>query len=81
MKKVKKVCSNNLTPEGIVKENDPYLYSDKIKAYLIKGARPLSSQRLMGLQSDGNAVRFTREGIPNPELGWGALCLKNSLPV
>lgn len=66
---------------GIVKENDPYLYSDKIKAYLIKGARPLSSQRLMGLQSDGNAVRFTREGIPNPELGWGTLCLKNSLPV
>lgn len=49
---------------GIVKENDPYLYGEKIKAYLIRGAR-----HLPGL------VEY-----PNPQLGWGALCVKNSFP-
>lgn len=28
---------------GIVQGNDPYLYGEKVKAYLIRGARPLSS--------------------------------------
>lgn len=27
-KKVKKVCSNNLTAEGIVRQNDPFLWGD-----------------------------------------------------
>ena len=49
---------------GIVMGNDPYLYGDKIKAYLIKGAR-----RLPGFTS-----------WPNRAAGWGALCLRNSLP-
>ena len=26
---------------GIVRKNDPYLYGDKLKAYLLAGARPL----------------------------------------
>ena len=38
---MKKVCSNNLTPEGIVNGNDPFLYGEKIKAYLIRGAKPI----------------------------------------
>lgn len=50
---------------GIVRGNDPYLYGEKVKAYLIKGAKPLPA--------------FTT--YPNPYIGWGALCLRNSLPV
>jgi minor extracellular serine protease Vpr len=50
---------------GIVRNNDPYLYGEKIKAYLINGARHLPG--------------FAE--YPNPEVGWGALCLRNSLPM
>ena len=49
---------------GIVNGNDSYLYGEKVKAYFIKGAR-----RLRGY-----------EEWPNPQLGWGALCLEESLP-
>ena len=49
---------------GIAAENDPYLYGEKVKAYLIKGAR-----RLPG---------FTQ--WPNPQLGWGTLCVRESFP-
>ena len=49
---------------GIVKRNDPYLYGEKLKAYLQKGARPLS-----GYQS-----------IPNPYVGYGALCVSDAIP-
>lgn len=50
---------------GIVRGNDPYLYGEKMKAYLIKGARHLPA--------------FTE--YPNPQLGWGVLCARDSLPV
>ena len=50
---------------GIVEGNDPYLYGEKIKAYLINGARKLPIEA----------------SYPNPTLGWGALCVKNSLPI
>lgn len=50
---------------GIVKGNDPFLYGEKLKAYLIQGAR-----RLPG---------FTE--WPNAQAGWGALCVEDSLPV
>ena len=30
---------------GIVDKNDPYLYGEKMKAYLIKGARRLPAMR------------------------------------
>ncbi len=50
---------------GIVKENDPYLYGEKVKAYLIRGARQLPGY----------------EEWPNDMLGWGALCLGNSFPT
>lgn len=56
--------SNTLTPEGIVQENDLYLYGEKLKAYLQRGARPLPGF----------------EEYPNEQIGWGALCLKSSFP-
>ncbi len=49
---------------GIVQNNDPYLYGEKVKAYLIKGARPLAA--------------FGE--YPNPQIGHGVLCLRDSLP-
>ena len=50
---------------GIVTGCDPYLYGEKVKAYLIRGARPLPAMR----------------DYPNPQLGWGVLCVSDSLPV
>lgn len=49
---------------GIVRGNDPYLYGEKVKAYFVKGAKGLPG--------------FTR--YPNEMVGWGALCVENSLP-
>lgn len=50
---------------GIVNGNDPYLYGEKVKAYLRRGARALPG--------------FTE--YPNPQVGYGALCVRDSLPV
>lgn len=50
---------------GIVEGNDPYLYGEKVKAYLRRGARPLPG--------------FTE--YPNPQVGYGALCVSDSIPV
>ncbi|WP_024346486.1 S8 family peptidase [Lacrimispora indolis] len=50
---------------GIVDGRDPFLFGEKIKAYLIRGARPLP-----GITS-----------YPNPEVGYGTLCVSDSLPV
>lgn len=47
---------------GIVRGFDPYLYGEKVKAYLVAGARQLS---------------FEQE-YPNPEIGFGALCLRDT---
>ncbi len=47
---------------GIVLSNDPELYGQKIKAYLQKGARPLNGEAL----------------YPNPQAGYGKLCLFDS---
>lgn len=49
---------------GIVRENDPYLYGEKVKAYLRKGAKQLAGY----------------ERWPNALLGYGALCVRDSLP-
>ncbi|MCD8153099.1 MAG: S8 family serine peptidase [Clostridiales bacterium] len=49
---------------GIVNGNDPYLYGEKVKAYLRRGARELPG--------------YTR--WPNEQAGYGALCLWDSLP-
>lgn len=47
---------------GILDGNDPFMYGEKVKAYLIAGARKLSVERV----------------YPNPTLGYGALCLRDS---
>lgn len=49
---------------GIVKGNDPYLYGEKVKAYLRRGAKPLPGY----------------EERPNAESGYGRLCVTESLP-
>lgn len=49
---------------GVVEGNDPYLYGEKVKAYLIRGARHLPIM----------------PEYPNQALGWGVLCLRDSLP-
>ncbi len=49
---------------GIIRGRDPYLFGQKVKAYLIRGARPLAA--------------FC--DYPNDSIGWGALCLDESLP-
>ncbi|MHB8129010.1 MAG: S8 family peptidase [Mobilitalea sp.] len=48
---------------GIVRGNDSYLYGEKLKAYLIDGARPLKIEPI----------------YPNRTLGYGALCLRDTL--
>ncbi len=49
---------------GIVQGNDPYLYGEKVKAYLRHGARPLPGLTV----------------YPNPQVGYGALCVRESIP-
>ena len=49
---------------GIVRGNDPFLYGEKVKAYLRKGARPLRGEEI----------------YPNERVGWGKLCVAESLP-
>ena len=48
---------------GIIRRNDPFLYGEKLKAYLIRGARQLP----------------ITEDYPDPRLGWGVLCTSGSL--
>lgn len=49
---------------GIVNGNDPYLYGEKIRAYLQRGAQKLPGYRQW----------------PNASVGYGRLCLVRSLP-
>ena len=49
---------------GIVRGNDPFLYGEKVKAYLRKGARPLRGET----------------EYPNDRVGYGKLCVADSLP-
>lgn len=49
---------------GITRRNDPYLYGEKLKAYLRRGAKALQGS----------------EKLPNDLIGWGRLCLESSLP-
>ena len=50
---------------GIVQGNDVYLYGEKVRAYLQRGAKPLQ-----GISE-----------YPNPLVGWGVLCLRDSLNI
>ena len=49
---------------GIVDGNDSFLYGEKVREYLLKGAKRLPSER-----------------YPNEIVGWGRLCLENSLKI
>ena len=49
---------------GIVEGNDPFLYGEKVKAYFQRGAR-----QILGF-----------EEYPNQVVGYGALCVEESLP-
>ena len=49
---------------GILRGNNPFLYGEKLKAYLIAGAKPIASE----------------SEYPNRRVGWGRLCLESSLP-
>lgn len=49
---------------GIVRGNDPFLWGEKVKAYLRRGAQPLPG-----------IVKY-----PDPAVGYGALCVRDSLP-
>lgn len=48
---------------GILMGNDIFLYGEKLRAYLINGAKPL-----LGFSD-----------YPNPQTGWGAVCLFDSI--
>lgn len=49
---------------GIVRGNDPFLYGEKVKAYLRAGARALRGENY----------------YPNARVGWGGLCVASSFP-
>ena len=49
---------------GIVQGNDPFLYGEKVKAYLQRGAKPFPGE----------------SEYPNSRVGYGALCIENSIP-
>ena len=49
---------------GIVRGNDPFLYGEKVKAYLRRGAQSLRGESF----------------YPNARVGWGKLCVSASLP-
>lgn len=49
---------------GIVRGNDPYLYGEKLKAFLQRGARSVRGEML----------------YPNDKVGFGMLCVTDSLP-
>ena len=51
---------------GMVRGRDPYLYGEKVKAYLKRGAAPLGAG---GME------------IPNGRIGYGTLCVRGSIPV
>ena len=49
---------------GIIRGNDPYLYGEKMKAYLRKGSKNIRGET----------------EYPNNKVGWGALCVSQSIP-
>lgn len=50
---------------GIVQGNDAFLYGEKVKAYLRRGARKIRGE----------------EFYPNDRVGYGALCVADSIPI
>lgn len=54
-------CCASLMQWGILLKNNPYLYGEKMKAFLINGAKLLPGET----------------SFPSPIYGWGALCLND----
>lgn len=57
-------CVSLIMEWGIVRGKDPYLYGEKVKAYLRRGAGPLRGESF----------------YPNERVGFGKLCLAESIP-
>ncbi len=57
-------CAALMMEWGIVRGNDRYLYGEKVKAYLRAGAQPLRGEVI----------------YPNERVGFGKLCLAESIP-
>ena len=55
-------CAALLMQWGIAEGNDPYLYGERLKSFLIRGANPLTG--------------FGE--VPNPYVGWGTVCVNES---
>ncbi|MBP3618742.1 MAG: S8 family serine peptidase [Lachnospiraceae bacterium] len=55
-------CAALLMQWGITEGNDPYLYGERLKSFLIRGARALT-----GVTE-----------VPNPYVGWGTVCVAES---
>lgn len=55
-------CGALLMQWGIVEGNDPYLYGERLKSFLIRGAEGLTG--------------FPE--VPNPYIGWGTVCVEKS---
>ena len=49
---------------GITDKNDVFLYGEKLKEYLIRGAKKLPGSDI----------------VPNEKIGWGVLCVADALP-
>lgn len=58
-------CAALFMQWGIVEGNDPYLYGERLKSVLIRGANPLA-----GIKD-----------VPNPYVGWGTVCAENSYRI
>lgn len=56
-------CAALLMEWGVVRGNEPFMYGERLKAQLIKGARPVGMQ----------------DTYPNRYVGWGAVCMEDSL--
>ena len=56
-------CSSLLMQWGIVNGNDPFMYGERLKAQLIRGAKELDNVDI----------------YPNRYIGWGILCFENSI--
>ncbi len=55
-------CAALLMQWGITEGNDPYLYGERLKSFLIRGARELTGA----------------SEVPNPYVGWGNVCVDES---
>lgn len=58
-------CAAIMMERGIVQGENPYLYGEKLKAYVRAGA-----ERLRGERTE-----------PNERIGWGKICLSNSMDL